>query len=99
MHTGMLSIFDYTIRNLEIFTILSTGIPQLYNSEQTLYCGDSDPNTPPGYWLHNGVLLHIYSRSYIIPNATFQDDGEYQCRRNETNVFSSPLLVEVYGES
>ena len=40
----------------------------------------------------------MYSRSYTIINATFDDDGEYQCRRNGRNVFPSPLEVEVYGK-
>ena len=72
---------------------------QLYGSKQTLYCGDSDPDTPPGDWFHDGTQLTKHSRSYTIANATFDDDGEYQCRRNGTNVFSSPLQVDVYGKS
>ena len=78
--------------------ILVIGIPQSYGGALTLYCGDSDPNTPPGNWSHNGLPLGVYSRSYIITNAAFSDDGEYQCRRNGTNVFSSPLQVDVYGK-
>ena len=70
----------------------------LYGSSLTIYCGDSDPNTPPGDWFQNGVPLGVYSRSYPIANATFSDDGEYECRRNGTNVFSTPLRVIVYGE-
>ena len=72
---------------------------QLYGSEQTIYCGDSDSKTPSGHWLHDGAPLAEHNRSYTITNATFDDDGEYQCRRNGTNVFSSPLLVDVYGKS
>ena len=71
----------------------------MYSSEQTLYCGDSDPNTPPGDWFYDGKPLGAYSRHYTITNATFSDDGEYQCRRNGTNVFSSPLQVDVYGKN
>ena len=60
-----------------------------------MYCGDSNP----GDWFHDGKPLGMYSKSYTITNATFSDDGEYQCRRNGTNVFSSPLQVDVYGKS
>ena len=69
-----------------------------YGRTHTLYCGDSDPNTPPGEWFLNGKLLGMYSRSYTITNATFEDDGEYQCVRKGSRVFSSPLLVDVYGK-
>ena len=71
----------------------------MYSSEQTFYCGDSHPNTPPGDWFHDGKPLGVYSRSYTITNATFSDDGDYLCRRNGTNVFSSPLQVDVYGKN
>ena len=70
----------------------------MYGGEQTLWCGESGPNTPPGYWFHDGAPLGVYSRSYTIANATFSDDGEYQCRRNGTNVLFSPLQVDVYGK-
>ena len=80
-------------------TNLVIEILQLYGSEQTLYCGDSDPNTPPGDWYHDGAPLRAYRSSYTISNANFSDDGEYQCRRNETNVLPSPLQVDVYGKS
>ena len=70
-----------------------------YGSKHTLYCGDSDPNTPPGDWFHDLKEIGWYSRSYTITNATFSDDGEYQCRRKGANVFSSPLQVYVYGKN
>ena len=69
-----------------------------YGQTRTIYCGDSDRNTPPGDWLHDGKPLGVYSGSYTITTATFDDDGEYQCRRNGSNVFLSPLEVEVYGK-
>ena len=78
---------------------LPIDINLLYGRTHRLHCGDSDRNTAPGYWFHDGGLLGLYSRSYIIANATFDDDGEYQCRRNGTNVFSSPLQVDVFGKS
>ena len=62
-----------------------------------MYCGDSNPNTPPGDWFHDGKPLGMYSKSYTITNATFSDDGEYQCRRNGGNALS--LKVHVYGKS
>ena len=69
-----------------------------YGRTHTLYCGDSDPDTPPGEWLLNGESLGVNSRSYNITNATFDDDGMYQCMRNGSGVFSTPLQVDVYGE-
>ena len=75
------------------------GIPQAYGCKQILYCGNLDNDTQPGEWFHNGVSLDVHSKEYTIANATFDDDGEYQCRRNGTNVFSSPLQVDVYGKS
>ena len=69
-----------------------------YGQTRTIYCGNSNHNTPPGDWLHNDKPLGAYSRSYTITSATFDDDGEYQCRRNGGNVFLSPLKVEVYGK-
>ena len=77
---------------------LATGTMQLYGSEQTIYCGDSDSNTPPGHWFHDGAPLTRFGRSYTITNATFDDDGKYQCKRNGTKVFSTPLQVDVYGK-
>ena len=67
----------------------------LYGMEQTLYCGDS----LPGEWYHDGEKLGVYSRSYTISNANFDDDGEYQCRRNGKNVLPSSFKVYVYGKS
>ena len=69
-----------------------------HGSTHTLYCGDSDPNAQPGEWYLNGELLQMFSRSYTITDATFDDDGEYQCWRNGRGVFLFPLKVEVYGE-
>ena len=77
----------------------SIGFNLLYGSDRTLFCGDSDPNTPPGDWLHDGAFFDRYNRSYTIKNASFSDDGEYQCRRNGENVLPSPLQVNVYGKS
>ena len=71
----------------------------MYGEEYTLYCGRSDPNTPPGEWFLDKLPLHVYSRRYTIPNATFTDDGEYQCRRNGEDVYPTPLKVLVFGES
>ena len=71
----------------------------MYGRDHTLYCGDSDPNTPPGDWFHDGKRVNWYNRRYTITNATFSDDGEYQCKRNGTNVFSTPVKVDVYGKS
>ena len=71
----------------------------LYGDALTLYCDESTPNNPPGSWFHDGAPLGKYSRSYTIANATFDDDGEYQCRRNGRNVFSTPLKVHVYGKT
>ena len=68
-----------------------------YGYTQTLFCGDSVPHTPPGHWFHNGEQLDVYSRSYTITYANFSDDGEYQCRRNGRNVYSTHLIV--YGKS
>ena len=79
--------------------ILKIGTNLLYGGQHTLHCGDSDHNIPPGDWYHDGAPLDVYSRSYTIANATFSDDGEYQCRRNGTNVFSFPLQVYVHGKS
>ena len=62
-----------------------------------MYCGDSNLITPPGDWFHDGKPLGMYSKSYTIINATFSDDGEYQCRRYGGNAFS--LQVHVYGKS
>ena len=70
----------------------------MYGAEHTLYCSDSDPSTSPGDWFHDSVPLGVYSKSYTITNATFSDDGEYQCRRNGRNVISSPLQVDVFGK-
>ena len=70
----------------------------MYGGEQTLWCGESGPNTAPVDWFHDGVPLGVYKRSYTISNATFSDDGEYQCRRNGTKLLSSPLQVDVYGK-
>ena len=70
----------------------------LFGDALTLYCDESEPNTPPGDWYHDGKQLHMTSRRYTIANATFNDDGEYQCRRNGKNVFSTPLKVYVYGK-
>ena len=78
--------------------ILVIGIPQAYGGTQTLYCGNVDDDAP-GEWFHNGKSLKEHSKDYNITNATFDDDGEYQCRRNGRNVFSSPLQVDVYGKS
>ena len=78
--------------------ILLIDIHLLYGRKHTLHCGDSDPNTPPGDWFHNGAPIDRYNRSYTIANATFSDDGEYQCRRNGGYVLSSPLQVHVYGK-
>ena len=75
------------------------GIPQAYDGTQTLYCGNLAEDAQPGEWFHNGVSLGARSKEYTIANATFDDDGEYQCRRNGTNVFSSPLQVDVFGKS
>ena len=69
----------------------------LYGYTQTLFCSDSVAHTPPGDWYHNGKKLDVYSRNYTIANAAFNDDGEYQCRRNGTNVYSTHL--KVYGKS
>ena len=71
----------------------------LYGSQHILYCGDSDSDTQPGDWFHNGVPLDKYSKSIRIPYATFRHSGQYQCRRNGTNVFRQPLRITVYGES
>ena len=62
------------------------------------YCGESDHSTTPGNWYHDGEPLGVYSRIYTITNATFDDDGEYQCRRNGSIASSSPLKVDVYGK-
>ena len=78
--------------------LLSLEIRLRYGKTRTIYCGNSDHNTPPGDWLHDGKPLGVYSRSYTIIDATFDDDGEYQCRRNGRNVFFSPLEVHVYGK-
>ena len=95
-----------TIQQLYIHTGFSTvvsfpiviDLKVLYGNARTLYCDESATNTPPGAWFHDGAPLGVYSRSYTIANATFDDDGEYQCRRNGTNVFSIPLKFYVYGE-
>ena len=71
----------------------------LYGDALTLYCGDSEPDTSPGHWFHGDKSLNMNSRSYTITNATFEDDGEYQCIRNGRNVFSTPLKVYVYGKT
>ena len=71
------------------------GPKVLYGTQQTLYCGDS----VSGEWYHNGIKLGTYNRSYTISNANFDDDGEYQCRRNGKNLLLSPFKVYVYGES
>ena len=68
----------------------------LYGNTKALFCGDSVPQSPPGDWYHNGAPLGVYNRSYTLANATFSDDGEYQCRRNGTNVYSTHL--KVYGK-
>ena len=70
----------------------------LYGSQHTLYCGDAGPNTPPGEWFHDGAPLTNSSSSYTIATATFSDDGEYQCRKNGENIFSSSFQVYVFGE-
>ena len=62
----------------------------VYGTELTLYCGDSG---------HDGVSLGVHNKSYTIANAAFEDDGEYQCKRNGRNVFSTPLKVFVYGKT
>ena len=67
-----------------------------YGGQHTLYCGDSHHDIQPGDWYHDDIAIGKYRRSYTIANATFSDDGEYQCRRNGTNVFS---LVYVHGKS
>ena len=69
-----------------------------YGSTVLLYCGQSDHTTPSGNWSHDSVPLGVNSRVYTITNATFDDDGEYQCIGNGSGVFSSPLKVDVYGE-
>ena len=74
------------------------GIIVLYGNQHILYCGDSDPDTLPGDWFRNGAPLNIYSRGIIIPYATFGDSGQYQCKRNGTNVFPQPIRIIVYGE-
>ena len=71
----------------------------LYGGQHTLYCGDSDPNTQPGDWLHDGKLLNVFNRSYTIANAVFSVDGEYQCKRKGVDVLSPPVQVYVYGKS
>ena len=82
-----------------LFNLSNLEQKVLYGKSLTIYCGDSDPNTPPGDWYHDGAPLGVYNRSYTIANATFDDDGEYECRRNGTNVSSFPLLVNVYGKN
>ena len=84
--------------------IISVIIPKLgtnlfYGSQHKLDCGDSGPHTPPGDWFQDGARLTHFNSSYTIATATFSDDGEYQCRRNGTDVFSPPLQVYVFGES
>ena len=74
------------------------GIRLFHGRTHTLYCGDSDPNAQPGEWYLNGESLRVFSRSYTITDATFDDDGEYQCRRNGSGVFHFTLKVKVYGE-
>ena len=78
--------------------IIVIGIPQAYGGAQTLYCGNVDDDAP-GEWFHNGKSLKKHSKYHKITNATFDDDGEYQCRRNGTIFFSSPLVVDVYGKN
>ena len=70
----------------------------LYGSTYALYCGDSDLDTTPGEWYRDGGPLYVYSRSYTITSATFNDDGKYQCRKQGRNVFNPPLQVYVYGK-
>ena len=65
----------------------------------TLYCGDSDLTISPGNWYHDGEPLGVYSRIYTIRNATFDDDGKYQCIVNGSGALSSPFQVDVYGKS
>ena len=71
----------------------------VYGTELTLYCGDSKHDTPPGDWYHNSAPLGVHNKSYTIANANFENDGEYQCKRNGGNVYSTPLKVFVYGKS
>ena len=82
-----------------VLIYIGTDFKVLYGNALTIYCDDSTPNTPPGDWFHDGVPLKVHSRSYTITNATFDDDGEYQCRRNGRNVFSTPLKAYVYGKT
>ena len=82
---------------MKLFSVI--GITVLYGGEHKMYCGDSDPDTPPGDWFHDGKPLGWYNSTKTITNATFSDDGEYQCWRKEGNVYSSPLQVHVYGKS
>ena len=83
---------------ISIIIILKIGFNLLYGSQLTLHCGNSNHATTEGEWFLNGFTLRVYSRSYTITNATFKDDGEYQCRRNGTHAISSPLQVYVHGK-
>ena len=70
----------------------------LYGDELTLYCGDQVFGTPLREWYHNGGKIGIRKGMPTVTNANFDDDGEYQCRRNGTNVFPTPVKVDVYGK-
>ena len=102
LNSIILYIYNYYIY-IYIFIsfriIFPIGIDLLYGGEYTLYCGDRDTNIRPGQWLRDGIHLGAYGRSYTITNATFSDDGKYQCRRNGKNVYPSPLQVYVFGKS
>ena len=78
--------------------ISTIDISVLYGSKYALYCSDSDLDTTPGDWYHDGGPLHVYSWSLFITSATFDDDGGYQCRKQGRNVFNPPLQVYVYGK-
>ena len=100
MYSSYYVIYQLNINIIDyVATIFPIGLNLLYGSKQTLYCGDSDPSTPPGDWYHNGYSLYEHSRRYTIKNATFSDDGLYQCRRNGADVFNPPLKIDVYGKS
>ena len=62
----------------------------------SLKCGEVGSCVPKGDWHHNGELLQRNSTTTLtVRNATFENDGTYQCVNRGLN---NSYLVAVYGE-